>query len=144
MRSFFLFLFFLSLSCQSVNAHHSSRHVVAAKTEEKVPKPLPLTISQIIGNGAFLMLSDDSVWAIAPSDTLLSSAWISAAEITIQPSSDPAFPVLLFNSITQDSVRARKSSLEEVKQKVRASEAQKQQFLLERKKVEEKSQELKQ
>ncbi len=135
---FFLFIFFL-LSSQTVNAQppaHSS-------TKGNHPRPLPLTISQIIGNGAYLMLSDDSVWAIAPSDTLLSGAWISAAEITIQENNDPAYPFRLFNSITEDSVRARKSSLEEVHQKMRATEAQKQAIIIEQKKVEQKTQELK-
>jgi hypothetical protein len=139
MKKFFLFVFLLGMSTLPLAADSNAE---VAKTTVKTPKPPRLTVSQIIGNGAYLMLSDNSVWAIAPGDTLLSGAWISAAEITIQETQDPTYPYLLYNTLTQTSVRARKSSLDEVHQRIQSNEIRKQETIIQQKKTLKKTEEL--
>jgi len=70
-------------------------------------KPLP-TLEENLRNGSELKLSDGSSFAIAPSDQAKASAWISPIAIKMSPSTDPMFPVLLTNTLTGASVKAKK------------------------------------
>ncbi len=80
-----------------------------------------VTISQVVNQGQFLILSDNSVWKIKPSFWIISGSWIMPIVITVETSSsDSEYPYHLKNNFTNETIQAKKSSMEEI----RASEAQ--------------------
>jgi hypothetical protein len=101
-----------------------------------------LTISEIVADGSYVILSDNSIWAIAPFDTYISAEWLTPAEITIKPSNHPQYPYLLYNHLSQDTIYARKASQEEIRQKMQQLEMEKKQKALEQQKMEEKRRQL--
>ncbi len=67
-------------------------------------------VSEVIGNGAYVKLSDGSIWQIHPSDRLLTQSWISAAAITVEKNGSSTYGFTLKNNLTGSSVRAEKVS----------------------------------
>ncbi|MEN9343612.1 MAG: hypothetical protein RLZZ453_399 [Chlamydiota bacterium] len=70
----------------------------------------PLSVLINIDNGQRLQLSDNSIWQIAPSDVKTAALWITPVPITIKNSSDPNYPYLLVNTLSNHSVKAKKLS----------------------------------
>lgn len=66
-----------------------------------------LTLQQNLQSGAQLELSDGSIYEIAPSDKSKTTFWLTPIEMKITPSNDPMYPVLLTNTLTGVSVRAK-------------------------------------
>ncbi|MES2122613.1 MAG: hypothetical protein V4492_07550 [Chlamydiota bacterium] len=83
--------------------------IMKAETLE-APKKGGLSMSININNGQKLMLSDNSLWEVNPNDIDVASVWITPFPIQMSPSNDPQYPMLLTNTLTGVSVRARKSS----------------------------------
>lgn len=67
----------------------------------------PLTLQQNLQNGAQLELSDGSIYEVAPSDKSKTTFWLTPINITVTPSNDPMYPVLLTNTLSGVSVRAK-------------------------------------
>jgi hypothetical protein len=67
----------------------------------------PLTLQQNLQGGAQLELSDGSLYEIAPSDRSKTTFWLTPIAMTITASNDPMYPVLLTNTLSGISVRAK-------------------------------------
>ncbi|MEM8628523.1 MAG: hypothetical protein AAGF04_00360 [Chlamydiota bacterium] len=87
-----------------INKHHYVRPGVK-QYNQRAPE-----VSEVIGNGAFVKLSDGSIWHIHPGDRLLTQSWISAAEIGIEYKGGSNYGYILENKLTGSTVRAEKSS----------------------------------
>jgi hypothetical protein len=70
--------------------------------------------SEVIENGSYLMLSDNSVWCVSPKDTIISGGWISPAKVKIEKSNNPSYPYTIYNTLTQDKINVKKSSLKDI------------------------------
>lgn len=68
-------------------------------------------ISINIDNGAKLILSDNTVWEVAPDDQVLASSWLSAIPVKLSPSSSNEYPFFLTNLNTNTSIKVKKSSI---------------------------------
>lgn len=60
-----------------------------------------------INGGQKLLLSDRTIYEIAPDDVKTSSAWLTPFVVKIEPSGDPNYPVKLTNPNSGASVKAR-------------------------------------
>jgi len=78
------------------------------KAQAAVPAAPQLSLSINIDNGQKLVLSDNSVWEIAPSDVPTASVWITPFPVKIAPSNDPNYPSLIINTDSGVSVKARR------------------------------------
>ncbi len=75
-----------------------------------VHPPAPrITLEQNLQNGAQLVLSDGSIYEIAPTDRSKTTFWLTPVSITMSPSQDLAYPTLLTNTLTGVSVRAKQT-----------------------------------
>lgn len=66
-----------------------------------------LYLSQNIDNGSQLVLSDDSVYQVAPADIVYSSAWITPFPLRLEASGDPEYPVKIVNAHNGKGVKAK-------------------------------------
>ena len=65
-------------------------------------------VEEVIQNGRYVKLSDQTSWEIYPADTIITQAWLSPSDILITQSGNGEYPYTLTNSQTGSSVRARK------------------------------------
>ncbi len=76
-----------------------------------LPKPKErkagLSLALNINDGRKLLLSDHSLYEVAPSDITIAAAWLSPIEIRIEASSNSTYPDKLVNVDTGASVSAR-------------------------------------
>jgi hypothetical protein len=70
-------------------------------------KPSDLTLSINAQNGQQLILSDSTRWQIHPQDVNIASLWLTPSHISIKPGTDPAYPYILTNLTTNQSIRAK-------------------------------------
>lgn len=76
-------------------------------------KNAPLAVSshvylqENINGGTRLILSDGSIYEIAPADRAKAAFWITPAEVVIKPSDDPLYPSKITNTLTNASVNAK-------------------------------------
>ncbi len=77
------------------------------KTEQMENKE-QLSLSLNINGGKKILLSDHSLYEIAPADVDTASVWLSPVTIEIQQSGDPDYPVKLVNLDANQSVKAKK------------------------------------
>lgn len=70
-----------------------------------------LTVSLNIGDGKKIMLSDNTVWEVAPEDQTLASSWLGSNPVEITPSDNEAFPFLMTNIRNRSSIKVKKSTL---------------------------------
>lgn len=73
------------------------------------PAASRITLEQNLQNGAQLVLSDGSIYEIAPTDRSKTTFWLTPISITIGTSQDPTYPTLLTNTLTGVSVRAKQT-----------------------------------
>ncbi len=85
-----------------INKHHVKRPGTNANE-------YPL-ISEVINGGAYLKLSDNSLWEVLPSDWPISQSWITPVEIIPEKVPDSEDLYTLTNSLTGSKVRAKKIS----------------------------------
>lgn len=71
------------------------------------PATNSLFLQQNMNGGAQLMFSDGSVYEVSPADRLKTTFWLTSINVTIQPSSDPDYPVSITNSLTGVTVSAK-------------------------------------
>ncbi len=72
-----------------------------------VQAEVPLTLQQNLQNGSQLELSDGSIYEIIPSDRSKTTFWLTPIVMKVAPSDDPMYPVLLTNTLTGVSVKAK-------------------------------------
>ncbi len=65
------------------------------------------SISEVLGNGQYVKLTDGTIWKINPSDTPITQGWITPVDIIVTKSGDPNYPYTLTNSLTGSAVRAQ-------------------------------------
>lgn len=92
---------------QWIDSRYEKRSEPLAQRSAPIVKP---SISENFQNGAFIKLSDGSLWNIRPQDTPITQGWITSVEIMIAPSKDPEYPYKLTNTLTGSSVLAKKAS----------------------------------
>lgn len=90
--------------------------------KNKMPMP---TVSEVIDNGQYLILSDNSLWEISPIDKNIVLGWIGPAEIMIIDSNNPDYPKRLVNKTTLDSIEARQVSKDVLEQTYQEDDVQK-------------------
>lgn len=69
--------------------------------------PAPLTLQENLQGGAQLQLSDGSIYEIAPTDRAKATFWLTPITMTVSQSNDPMYPVLITNTLSGVSVRAK-------------------------------------
>jgi hypothetical protein len=87
-----------------------------SQTPPSISVPKQYTISENLKGGRILVLSDNSVWLIHPDDTLIASAWLGVVNVDIQRSNDPAYPYIIVNTATKNSVRAKQGTAQNILQ----------------------------
>ncbi len=87
-----------------IDNHYAKRSEPLAEAAPNVKRPI---LSETLQNGKFIRLSDNSLWSIAPQDTVLTQSWITPVEIIVTKTNDPEYPYKLTNSLTGSSVRAK-------------------------------------
>jgi hypothetical protein len=93
---------------QELLAQKSKNATAAAAAAKQAPaKPV---LQQSINSGHYIQLSDNSLWEISPSDTIITASWITPVEITIESSGNKAYPYKLTNTLTGSSVLARRAT----------------------------------
>jgi len=86
---------------QWINKHHTVKPGSSKKQQPQV--------SEVLVNGHYIKLSDGTIWKIHPSDTPITSSWITAANIEIVATgSDAGYPYTLTNALTGSKVQAQK------------------------------------
>jgi hypothetical protein len=58
------------------------------------------------GDGIVLLLEDESMWAIHPSDRLTAARWLRMSTIFVEHTQEDHYPYLLKNSTENQSARA--------------------------------------
>lgn len=66
------------------------------------------SVSQVMRAGAYVELTDNTLWEINPADRSITMSWISPVPIYVKPNQDQNYPYLLVNSVTSSKVRAKK------------------------------------
>lgn len=84
-----------------INKNHVKRP--GAHPKSALPK-----ISQVLERGAYVRLSDNSLWEIAPEDRPISQSWITPVEIIPEETGEDPYPYTLTNSLTGSRVKAKK------------------------------------
>lgn len=64
--------------------------------------------------GEFLILDNDSVWAIDPDDTVVSSGWLSPVPISVTLVEQTEYPFRLTNQLSGQDVGAKKASWDDI------------------------------
>lgn len=85
-----------------IEEHHSKKLV----TQNKKTGPL---VQEVLKNGRYVRLSDNSLWEIDTPDRPITQGWITPTEIKVAPSNDTDYPNTLTNTLTGSTVRARKA-----------------------------------
>lgn len=81
-----------------INQHHYPK---PGATQGKTP-----TISEVLANGAYVRLSDNTLWYIHPKDRPITQSWITPARVEVAKSGDSQYPFLLINKQTNSKVHA--------------------------------------
>ncbi len=84
-----------------------NRNFVAKNT---LQKPQELSMSENIGGGTHLLLSNGVLYEIKPEDINRSALWITPFPIHVNRTGDPVYPFELVNKQTKTKVRARLAS----------------------------------
>jgi hypothetical protein len=83
-----------------------NKNFILRETKQN-PKQKEVYLSLNIDNGKRVLLSDNSLYEIAPSDVVTTSAWITPFPIKITQSDDPEYPYKLTNTYSGSSVKAK-------------------------------------
>ena len=98
-------LFFINVNSREGRYHNNEQHSNYKN----------VYVSEVLYNGAFLVLSDNSTWYIKPrNDQNIVYGWISPGKIQVKNNNNGGYPYLLFNTLTQDGVQAKKISRKEI------------------------------
>lgn len=103
-------LLVLIAGCSKNTLNQKNQQV--AKTNPIIDKQVYL--SENIAQGQILVMEDDSIWVIKPSDQIICAGWIGDGIIHITNSNDANFPYILFNPNTDTSVLAKMGTLQDL------------------------------
>jgi len=67
-----------------------------------------LTIIEVLNNGKYLVLNDNSRWEIDKPDRDKVSGWLGPADVKISRRNGQVYPYTIYNQWTRSSARARK------------------------------------
>ncbi|HNA62762.1 MAG TPA: hypothetical protein PKW79_06770 [Rhabdochlamydiaceae bacterium] len=65
-----------------------------------------ISVQVNLQNGSRLLLSNNTLYEVAPPDRAQASAWLSVI-VTIEPSGDPTYPWKITNTATKSSIKAK-------------------------------------
>lgn len=82
---------------------HTTKKIVA---QGKKGGPI---LQEVLKNGRYVRLSDNSLWEIDPADTPITQSWITAVEVKVAPGTNSDYPYNLTNTLTGSTVKARKT-----------------------------------
>jgi hypothetical protein len=86
-----------------IEEHHSKKILAQGKKSGPI-------IQEVLKNGRYVRLSDNSLWEIDPADTPITQSWITAVEIKVSSRGSGDYPYTLNNTLTGSSVKARKAT----------------------------------
>ncbi len=66
-------------------------------------------LQEVLKNGRYVRLSDNSLWEIDPNDTPITQSWITAVEVKVNLNTNSEYPYNLTNTLTGSIVKARKA-----------------------------------
>ncbi len=88
---------------------------ITVPSTPQVPQnpPLPpslkdLYVSENLDGGAKLQLSNGDIYEIHPDDRDVSSAWLLPSNVTVTPSKNLDYPIIITNTISGTSIKAKK------------------------------------
>jgi len=128
-KNIMLLILFLFPLCSLYPDEYPPPSYSPLDTEETTPqqkgedKHESLTISEILANGKYLILSDNSAWEIEPTFAPISQAWLTPAPVEIGKSDNPDYPYLIKNQLTQTNIEAKKASLLDIYKEMEKEEA---------------------
>jgi hypothetical protein len=67
-----------------------------------------LYVSENLDGGAKLQLSNGEIYEIYPDDRDIAAGWLLPSNIKITTSKDPNYPVMITNTVTNTSIKAKK------------------------------------
>jgi hypothetical protein len=102
----------------------NNAHIKREVPVQKVLCDPGLYVSQNLGKGQFLQVSDGFYYKVAPEDVRLAAYWIGPAPITFCLSDDDEYPIQITNTYSGTSVRVKESSYDEINEKMKQLESQ--------------------
>lgn len=66
-----------------------------------------ISLQENRNNGKQLLLSNNTLYEVAPIDRSKTSAWLSPVIMTVEPSGDSVYPWKITNTVTNQSVKGR-------------------------------------
>ncbi len=91
---------------------------------KKISCDSDLYLSQNLGRGQYLQISDGFYYEVSPEDIRLAAYWIGSAPVTFCRSDDDDYPVQITNTYSGVSVRVKLSSYEKIQNRIRVLQAQ--------------------
>lgn len=85
----------------------SDASLEAADADETEESATQLYLSVNIESGKKLLLSDNSLYEVAPSDVKTASTWLTPFPIKIEQSGDTTYPLKLTNMTSGATIKAR-------------------------------------
>ena len=67
-----------------------------------------LSIVEVIGQGQFIVLSDDTTWQVKPSDITKVWSWLSKTDLKIETNKDPIYQNVLIDISSGEKIEIRK------------------------------------
>ncbi len=89
-----------------INAHH----YIKASSQVRPHQDLTPEVSEVLGNGSYVKLSDKTLWKIHPNDRNITYGWITPVDIIVKKNGTKNYPYTLTNSLTGSTVRAQKAT----------------------------------
>ena len=126
-HKFLLFIFFISINS------FSYAELLNNNTNEFTTKNNVISVSMVLHNGQFLELTDNSIWQINPQDVPTAKGWILPSEIVVSENANKNYPYTLTNSLTNDSIKAKKSSKDQMELIFQAKQTQSQEIQIDEK-----------
>lgn len=83
-----------------------------------------LYVSQNLGKGQYLQVSDGFYYKVSPDDIRLAAYWIGPAPVKFCISDDDEYPIQITNTYSRTSVRVKQSSYDEISELMKQLEAE--------------------
>lgn len=79
------------------------------QNDQEQPQPVTMPhVSEVMQNGKYVKLSDNTVWEIHPADRSTVESWITPANIEVSTGKNQTYPYTLKNMTTKTTVLAKK------------------------------------
>ena len=105
----FRFILVIALigSLEEIFSDENSHIKATQRVNEDVYKKRTGSISEVLGNGRFIQLEDNSLWIVDIQDRIFVAGWLGSSYVTIKYSKTPSnkFSYIITNKDTNKSVR---------------------------------------